>query len=318
MALGVAAVGCGGQKSNSASNSAATSGAKSGQSGAVANAAAPVAAQAPSQLGVTDAATRQQVRTGDMTLGASSADDVARVADQAVAVAGDVGGQTDGDRRSGGSSPTADLVLRVPPAALDATVDRLAGLAKVTSRSVQTEDVTSQYTDLEGRIGALRTSTARLVGFLGAATDANQIASLEGELTRRETDLESLQGQLRVLSAKTDLATLKVSVRTEQSVATSSAPAPAKALTRGWDTFRLVMAWALAIVLATLPFLVLVALLLVARRWWTRRRSAARPVGGSTLPPPSSPPTNGPGQPGAPTGPTPEGSEPEPVGAGSR
>ena len=68
---------------------------------------------------------RKQVRTGHMRW-AQSADDVAEVADQAVAIAGDAGGQVDGDKRTGGSSPTADLVLRVPPDGLDATVDRIA------------------------------------------------------------------------------------------------------------------------------------------------------------------------------------------------
>ncbi len=214
-----------------------------------------------------------------------------------MAVATDAGGQVDGDKRTGGSSPTADLVLRVPPDALDATVEQVAALATVTNRSVQTDDVTSQYTDLEGRIAALQTSTARLRGFLASATDANQIASIEGELTRRESDLESLQGQLRVLTAKTDLATLTVAVRTQQSVADAKAPAPSKALSTGWEAFRLTMTWALAIVLGTAPFLVLFGAVAVVVRWW-RRRIGSRPAPPSSLPPPPAPPA------------------PEPVGAG--
>ena len=111
------------------------------------------------------------------------------------------------------------------------------------------------------------------------------------------SDLESLQGQLRVLTAKTDLATLSVAVRTEQSVADAKAPAPAKALSTGWDAFRLTMTWALAIVLATAPFLVLLGAIALVVRWW-RRRMGARPEPPSSLPPPPSPPS------------------PEPVGAG--
>jgi hypothetical protein len=294
-ALGVATLGCSGSsKSASTSSDRAQSATGAAVSGSGASASG---GQAPTQLATVDPVTRKQVRTGQIALGATSRGDVAEVADRAVAVATDAGGQVDDDKRTGGSSPTADLVLRVPPDALDATVEKVAALATVTNRSVQTDDVTSQYTDLEGRIAALQTSTERLRGFLAQAGDANQIASIEGELTRRESDLESLQGQLRVLTAKTDLATLAVSVRTQQSVADAKAPAPAKALSNGWDAFRLTMTWALAIVLATAPFLVLLGAVALVVRWW-RRRIGSRPERPSSLPPPPTPPS------------------PEPVGAG--
>ena len=304
-ALALVGSACGDHSSNSAST-----GAKSAAVGGAAAPAAPAGAAA-SPLDVGDPAQRKQVRTGDLTLATRSSADVTGVADQAVAIAVGAGGQADGDRRTGGADATAVLVLRVPPEALDATVDQLAGLAEVTSRSVQTDDVTAQYTDLEGRIAALQTSTARLRGFLASATDANQIASIESELTKRESDLESMQGQLRVLSAKTDLATLTVTVRTHQSVANASAPAPAKALSTGWDTFSLVMAWALAIVLATAPFLALLVVALVIRRWWKGRRPSRPESGGSAFPPP--PPTR-PGSPAPP--PAPAETDPEPVGVG--
>ncbi len=282
--LGVATLGCSdGSKSDSASSDRAQP-----ASGAAVSGSASGGGQTPTQLAAVDPVTRRQVRTGQIALGAKRADDVARVADQAASAATDAGGQVDDDKRTGGSSPTADLVLRVPPEALDATVEKVAALATVTNRSVQTDDVTSQYTDLEGRIAALQTSTERLRGFLAEAADANQVASIEGELTRRESDLESLQGQLRVLSSKTDLATLSVAVRTQQSVADAKAPAPAKALSNGWDAFRLTMAWALAIVLATAPFLALLAVVVLVARWG-RRRFGSRPTPPSSLPPPPTP-----------------------------
>ena len=291
-ALGVVALGC-----SDASKSSSSSADRVQPAGAAVAGSGAVGGQTPTQLATVDTVARKQVRTGQMALGAKSADDVAEVADRAASIATDAGGQVDDDKRTGGSAPTADLVLRVPPESLDATVEQVAALATVTNRSVQTDDVTSQYTDLEGRIAALQTSTERLRGFLGAATDANQIASIEGELTRRETDLESLQGQLRLLSAKTDLATLSVAVRTEESVATAHAPAPAKALSAGWDAFGLTMAWALAVLLTLAPFLALLAVVLVVLRWW-RRRTGARREPPAPLPPPPGPPT------------------PEPAGAG--
>ena len=56
----------------------------------------------------------------------------------------------------------------------------------------------------------LRTSIARLQGFLSETTDVNQIASLESELTRREAELESIESQRRVLTDQVALSTISV------------------------------------------------------------------------------------------------------------
>jgi hypothetical protein len=264
---------------------ASTQAAAADQSGASGESASALGA-------VQQPAERKLIRNGDMALAVPAAADVERVADAATAAANDLGGRVDGDKRAGGDTPTADLVLRVPPDQLEVLVDRIGTLATVTSSAIQSDDVTNQYTDLEGRVEALQTSTVRLRGFLSEATDVDQIASIERELTQREGQLETLQGQLRVLSAKTDLATLKVAVRTEKAapaVVASSAPAPLEALTGGWDTFRLAVGWILAAVLATLPFLVVLAVLAVGLRFWRRHRTP----GTSDRPP--APAASGPG-----------------------
>ena len=99
-----------------------------------------------------------------------------------------------------------------PPDTVDDTMARLGKVAETVSRSVSVEDVTAQYTDLEGRISALEISTERLRGFLGKAGDAGQIATIEGELTRREADLESMKGQMAVLADQVAAATITVTI----------------------------------------------------------------------------------------------------------
>ena len=62
--------------------------------------------------------------------------------------------------------------------------------------------------DLESRISTAAASVERLKGFLEAATDIETIAELEGQLLQRETDLETMRGQLRTLRDRVDLATI--------------------------------------------------------------------------------------------------------------
>ncbi len=51
------------------------------------------------------------------------------------------------------------------------------------------------------------------MGFLDEATNVTDVASLESELLRRETDLEKLRAQKRALDGRVDLATIVLTVQ---------------------------------------------------------------------------------------------------------
>ena len=274
-------------------------------------AAADMATEAAPTAGgaqVADVVERRRIRTAEVRLVVPLPDDVEGTADNVALVATEVGGMVDDDERTAGSDARAVLVLRVPPDELETAIDRVAELAEVRSRSIATDDVTSQYTDLEGRIATLEASVDRLRALIADADDVVQIAALEGELTNREAELESATGQLRVLSEQTALATLTVSIVPEEDAPPpeeddDGAPAPLDALSSGWEAFVAVVLWAVAAVLATLPFLVTAVLLAllargVGRRWRAAHpRPARRPAPPAGVPgwgpPPGSDPTAG-------------------------
>lgn len=247
-----------------------------GVAGDVATEAAPGAgAQAP------EVAERRRIRTAEVRLVVPLPDDVEGTADNVALVATEVGGVVDDDERTAGSDARAVLVLRVPPDELETAIDRVAELAEVRSRSISTDDVTSQYTDLEGRIATLEASVERLRALIAEADDVVQIAALEGELTNREAELESATGQLRVLTEQTELATLTVSIVPEEAAPAEDeddgAPSPLDALQNGWDAFVGAVLWTVAVVLTLLPFLVSAALLALLARWAGRRWRAGHP-----------------------------------------
>jgi hypothetical protein len=201
------------------------------------------------------------------------------VANQAAGTAEAAGGSVDEQRDTAGRHPTSDLVLKVPPDQIHAVTVRLGKLAKVRSSDEQTEDVTGQYADMDGRLTTLRISVARLQGFLNKATDANQITQLENELTQRESDLESMQSQLNALSARVQMATIHVTITTRNAPPPPTPhhdpPSPASALARGWSSLARGARWTLAGLAISLPYLVLTALVaLFGIRF--ARRSARR------------------------------------------
>jgi chromosome segregation ATPase len=102
------------------------------------------------------------------------------------------------------SEGSARLVLRVPSMSLDATLDSLARIGKVESRSITATDVTEQARDLDARVITLRATRDRLRQLLDRATSVSDIAAVETQLSRVQQDLDSLEGRLK--SLRTDVA----------------------------------------------------------------------------------------------------------------
>lgn len=128
-----------------------------------------------------------------------SADDVASAGRQAEGVVERSGGflfRQDSDLVG---TEKATLVFKVPPERFQQVLGELGDLGRVLDRSVQANDVTDQVVDLEGRLGTARASVERLRGFLAQTRNVGEVAGIEAELARRESEAESLEGRLRVL-----------------------------------------------------------------------------------------------------------------------
>ena len=96
----------------------------------------------------------------------------------------------------------------MPQAQLGTLTDQVAALGKVISRSQTSEDVTQQTIDVASRLATQKASVARIRALLAKATRIADIVAIEGELSQRESDLESLEAQLKSLNDAVDLATL--------------------------------------------------------------------------------------------------------------
>ncbi|MBP6729603.1 MAG: DUF4349 domain-containing protein, partial [Microthrixaceae bacterium] len=111
---------------------------------------------------------------------------------------------------------------------------------------------------------------------------AGQIATIEGELTRREADLESMKGQMAVLADQVGAATITVTISAKPPALGESDDGPAgfgSAVASGWRAVRLAFRWALAVVGVLVPFVPVVAVIalpfVLASRRTVRRRAAS-------------------------------------------
>ena len=88
----------------------------------------------------------------------------------------------------------------------------LGNIGEVRTQTVTADDVTERIVDLESRIKTAEVSVERLQALLAEATDIKTIANVENQLLQRETDLETLRGQLRTLQDRVALATITLTL----------------------------------------------------------------------------------------------------------
>ncbi|MFF8773159.1 DUF4349 domain-containing protein [Kitasatospora sp. NPDC015120] len=236
------------------------------------------------------------VRTAEVDAALARARALAAAAGGYVAsetVSGGPGGGP-GAAGSSGTGQGGQITVKVPSAAFQQTLDQLAGLGEVISRRSQADDLTQQVADVNSRMQSQQASVDRVRALMAQAKTLAEIVSLESELSRREADLESLQKQVKELSARTSLSTVTLDVRKKENDTPPDAPAPREdddgfwasvgsALGGGWHVLFLITRGLVVAVAAVLPFLlVLVAVaaaVWAARRRWSRAaRAAGKPA----------------------------------------
>jgi chromosome segregation ATPase len=110
------------------------------------------------------------------------------------------------------------ITLRVPAEQFDAARAALRALAvRVENETLNTNDVTDQYYDLEARLRVLRATENELLDLLRETRErggkVEDIMAIYRELTSVQGEIESLQGQLNRLEKLVALSTITVELR---------------------------------------------------------------------------------------------------------
>ena len=109
-------------------------------------------------------------------------------------------------------NPYASLVVRVPEQFFDAAIKRFSKLGDVQSVTTSSEDVTSQYVDLQARLTHFRAVERRLVAFLSQTTTVSQMLAVQDRIDKVQLTIEELTAQLKSMQETTTYGTLSVYV----------------------------------------------------------------------------------------------------------
>jgi hypothetical protein len=171
------------------------------------------------------------------------------------------------------TQPQSEITFKLPPERFGGVMDDLARLGRERGRQVDASDVTAQLVDLDARLKTAEASLVRVRQLLADAKTVQEIVNIEAELTKRETLVEQLKGQLNQISRQVDFATVTV-VFGQKLVAAGDdddLPGPLDALA---GSARVLLATLIIIVLVLavlVPFIPVLLLAGLATRYVARR-----------------------------------------------
>ena len=124
---------------------------------------------------------------------------------------------------------SAQMTLRVPSVKFDEFMKFLGGMGETLSTTVNGEDVSLQYFDVETRLKTLRTREDRLEALLEKAETMEDIISLEQALADVSYEIQSLEMNLRNYDSLIDFSSVTITLQ-EVQVVTKVAPSSPKTL----------------------------------------------------------------------------------------
>jgi hypothetical protein len=105
------------------------------------------------------------------------------------------------------------LEIKVPAIHFDSLVNEAtAGVAHTDRRDIKVQDVTAEFVDIEARIKTKKELEQRYLTLLGKANSVKDVLEIERELGVLRSDIESIEGRMKVLKTSVAYATLEVTM----------------------------------------------------------------------------------------------------------
>lgn len=126
--------------------------------------------------------------------------------------------------------------IRVPAARYDEFLAAAGTLGELQRRTESSREVTAEYYDLQTRIRNKDVEEKRLLKHLEESTGKlEEILAVEKEISRVRTEMEQMQGQLRVLQDLTALSTVTLNVSEIQGYVPAESPTFGTRIGRAWS-----------------------------------------------------------------------------------
>jgi hypothetical protein len=175
------------------------------------------------------------------------------------------------------SSAAGTIVLEVPQSTFTLLVAQVQGVGHATTVNTSSDNVTTQYVDLQSRITALNVSLHQYIAIMTRATTITAILAVQSQINNIQNQIQQNEGQLKTLNDLTTYSDLTVYL---SATGHHSAAGPRTGFNKAWHDgvsgfvagFQWLIRLAGPLLFALLMLGVLYALIRFGRRALLRRK----------------------------------------------
>lgn len=110
------------------------------------------------------------------------------------------------------NNASADIALKIPSVNYQTLLEFIVEQGKSDYKREYTDDVTTQYIDLDARVKVLKAEEESLLNILNKAEKIDDILKVKAQITSTRQERESLEGQLKALNSSIEYATINVNL----------------------------------------------------------------------------------------------------------
>lgn len=107
------------------------------------------------------------------------------------------------------------VTIRIPSEKFDEKIDDIKEMGEVTSESVNGQDVTEEYVDLEAQMKNLKATETQFLEIMRRAYKIEDVLAVQRELTNVRDRIERIEGRMKYLTQSASLSTLTVHLSTD-------------------------------------------------------------------------------------------------------
>ncbi len=109
------------------------------------------------------------------------------------------------------------ITVVIPSKDFDVFIKELSDVAKVDRLSVNSQDVTGEYVDLNSRLKVLESQRDLLMSWLKEAKTVDEMIKLRNEIQNLEEQIETIKGRLNYISFHTDFSDITITLSEKDS-----------------------------------------------------------------------------------------------------
>jgi len=213
---------------------------------------------------------RKLTKNGSIRFETSNLDKTKQLITNAVA---SLNGYISNDNTSESDNRTENsLIVRIPADKADSLITVIeSNASKIDYKSIDVQDVTEQFIDLDTRVRTKKEVETRYRELLARATSVEEMLKIEEQIGNIRTEIESAEGRLRYLSNQVQYSTLNVTFY-EKNSDFGFWKKMGNAFSNGWNS----LLWLFVGIANLWAIILLIATVVVAIAHLTKRKSGGK------------------------------------------